>query len=338
MQYDLIFGKIVSQFRSDFMIKELYTQIKNKYNNREYVEVVKLVNQALCIPDFGFDRTIMYIYAYSLLMMQKEKEAMRVFEIIQKFDPNSNMLEMVSSTIQEWKRQQEIKMNAKEFYEGGNQLEEGLVVYIKGLSGFQSNVPPTKIAMKFPYLIWKIEGSRVFAFPLPPYKNHGYQISGFKYFKEIDRAAKPNLVSFDKKSISYISLKLDKKDYYQVLKDLYERFCIFGSLDSSPKNDFVLEMRKNLSIQAEDVICLFDASTREKKYYYLTHTDYEREVYLGAEITHVNGEIGLKSGVITEIPFSSFILEKANISLDNKKRLANALSTFGEDNQESIHR
>lgn len=129
------------------------------------------------------------------------------------------------------------------------------------------------------------------------------------------------------KTISTIRLWKKRSDYVSTINDLYQRYCIFGAINDIPKNHFVEVQEKLLKISVGDVIAVYDSISRMRCYYYILDIDKENSVYRVNRIGHMNGELYIKDKNVEEIPFAAYIMEKTIISLENQRRLNEAMSS-----------
>jgi len=315
------------------MISQIYTLIGEAFENGNYIQVVKLVDKALEIPEFGFNMNLLYKYGYSLLMVRRKKDGVRILKVILENDTNPHVLEKTREILKSWKKNQAIKLPIELYLSKGHKLQEGLAVYVRPDAKIESEIPLSEGSVSYLYLIWKIENDKIYAFPLKKYTSHGHILKAYKYFRKVDLAAVPKLVSFDVDSIMCVSMKLDTNDYVDTIKDLYERYCIFGTISCNSKNYFVQEKEKSLSINIGDIVAIYDPATRSKLYYSIIDIDTEQSIYRAFRIGHLNGELCLKGEYIEEIPFSTYIMEKTIISFENQTHLKEAISKWIDANR-----
>lgn len=300
---------------------DTYTAVGEAFDNKNYKLVIKLVREALEDPKFGFNMNLLYKYAYSLIMSYKLKEGLRVLNIIANNDTKAEMLSRVDFILSKIENRQIIKLYIKEYLKKGYELQPGLVVYLKSSEEIQNGDSNPSNNIKYPFMIWKVEGDTIYAFPIRRYINHGFYLSAYKYFKETNFTAYPKLAIFDRNNILKVDIQIDKFDYKCIIKDLYERTCVFGTINDYPKNNFVNECEQALAVTAEDIITLYDISNHTCKYYYIISVDEESRVYKGVAISHFNGNIYIKDEEIINIPMSMYIIEKIAISEDNRRKL-----------------
>lgn len=308
------------------MISEIYTAIGQAFDNRNYKQVIKLVREALTNPKFGFNMNLLYKYAYSLIMTYKVKEAIRVLKVIAKNDTKVEMLYKIEFILGKLEKKQVIKLYIKDYLKKGNKLEAGLVVYLKKQEDIQSKYPNFENNIRYPFMIWKVEGDKIYAFPIRKYMNHGFYISSNKYLTEANLACNPNLVIFEADAISKVDMQIDRIDFNNIIKDLYERLCVLGTINNSPKNHFVAELEKSLSVSVGDIVTIYNISNHVRTYYYIIEKDNESSTYKAIAISHLNGEIFIKNEDIIEIPFSAYIMEKVVVSEENKEKIKEAVS------------
>lgn len=300
---------------------DVYTEVGEAFDNKNYKLVIKLVRDALEVSNFGFNMNLLYKYAYSLIMSYKLKEGLRVFNIIAKNDIKAEMLSTVAFILGKIENKQVIKLYIKDYLKRGYELQPGLVVYLKSSEGIQNGDSNPRNNIRYPFMIWKVEEDKIYAFPIREYINHGFYLSAYKYLKEREFTVHPKLAIFNRDNIFKVDIQIDKSDYNHILRDLYKRSCVFGTINNYTKNYFVSELEKNLAISVEDVIVLYDISNHTCKYYYVVSIDEKAKIYKAVAISHLNGNIYIKDNEIIEIPMSIYIVEKVSISEDNRKRL-----------------
>lgn len=303
------------------MIEKLYREISEAFQNKKYYRVINLIEVALKIPNFGFNMSLLYKYGYSLMKTCNYEEGIKIYQIISAHDTNEKVKAFVKEVIEKYNKNQSLKLPITDYLAKGYKLESGVVVYLKenNEAGF-NNI--------FPYMIWKIESNKIYAFPIKFYRNHGYILSKKRYFKTRHETVIPELVSFSISDILSIDGKLEAFDYNNTLRDLYQRYCIFGTITNTPKNSFVTEMENKISISVGDIISLYDVNDHTYHYYYILEVNQEESQYKGIMINHIDGEIGIKNGNTIEIPFSSYIVDKLFISPENNKKLELAVSSL----------
>lgn len=312
------------------MIEELYTRIGQAFESENYYKVIKLVNKALKISEFGFNMQLLYKYGYSLIMSQKIKEGTEVLNFIALHDNNPHMLSQISRALTDLKRLTEVALPIEEYLSRGNELKAGLVVYLDSAESIENESPDSRNYINFQFMIWKLEGNRAYAFPIRRYEKYGYILKKSNYFKREDLTVRPDLLSFDINSITRIDFALNDFDYNLTIKDLYERQCVFGTINDAPKNHFIRELEQKIAINIGDIIALYNISNKYRSYYYVVDIDTENGVYKAVAISHSNGEIVLKSDIIEEIPFKSYIMEVVNVSNENKNSLNEAVQKIAE--------
>ncbi len=306
------------------MLKEIHEKIGEAYKNNNYFKVILLVEGALKNPKFGIDRNIMFQYASSLLRNHRVEDGIKVLRILKGLDKHPNMLKTVDKILERYDEQQKLKLPLEEYLAEGYKLEEGLTVFLKPDCKFLYEEDNHIKFLSRPFVIWKIVDDCIYAFPIEDRTTHGHILHAGRYFKNQDESVYPSLVSFRIEDISSIDRKLEPLDYTSVIKDLYERYCVLGSIENIPKSYFVTELEKNLQISVGDIITIYNSVDRVRRYYYIITVDETEGLYKGVAITHRNGEIYLKNTDIVEIPASAYIMGKLNVSEENRQKLEEA--------------
>lgn len=301
------------------MMSNIYNRVGQAFDAEDYNKVIELIEEALKISDFGFNMPLLYKYGYSLLKLNRIEEGLAIFKIIVKNDTKKNAVATIKLILNKWENKKEIKLPEHKYLKDRYPLEPGVAVYLKSDCEVTSENPNHQNMPYYNYLIWKIEGNTVYAFALEKRGNFGYGLEPIKYFKPLVLTANPSLVTFDLSSISKTDIKLDPLDYNWIIQDLYERYCILGTIHNLPKNLFVQEIEKKSSFSVGDIIAMYDINSRVRRYYYII--DINQDQYKGVAITHSNGEISLRSEEIVEIPSESYIMEKLEVSPENQTKL-----------------
>lgn len=318
-------------------IKELYQLMLKEFRNENNEKFIELFEYYTIFSNNALDKELMYKYAIALLKTNQEKEAMDILDVIFKISENSNIPSISDKKLYRigmklydrglYKESKKVFLkylelnkdadakyvnSAKGFlyeierYENGlfnkievsnylkdenNHIEEGMVVFIKpaaNINFFDNNRP---------FLIWKIEGNKVYAFPITT----NTDVSNPFYFEKEDepKYLYINIVEFLIDDISTIYRIIAKEYLLPILKNQYYRYC-----SDALKNDFVKEMEKSFNIEIFDIIKIKDNDSF--KYFLITNIDEEKEQYVVHEVINDNG-IYKPSNIFRTISFNEFI-------------------------------
>lgn len=304
------------------MIKYLNKAIKEASDKEEFYKVIDLANEALSIPNFGFTMETISRLGYSLIRVGKIAEGINLLQIIINKDTNDKFKEYTSNILKVAERLQQVQLPLKKYLEQGNILQEGVVIYLKdGREIAKDSASSSYLNSYMPYMVWKIEDNKVYGFPVKKYDNHGMCLRGHNYLIFQNCSVKPELVSFKLSDISKVYFEINKYDYQRVIRDLYERFCVFGSISNVSKNHFVTEMEQTLNIEIGNLIVLYNPQDRVRHYYYVMDIDTENGIYKCIQVTHRKGNITIKDEQVKEIPMSAYIMEKIPTTLENREKM-----------------
>ncbi|MBE6154945.1 MAG: hypothetical protein E7163_05205 [Firmicutes bacterium] len=210
------------------------------------------------------------------------------------------------------------KIYAEQYLKNKN-LEPGLIVFLK--FNTKLSTCDRKNVHKRPYLIWKVEGNIVYAFPITAINTS--RINDINISKDdTPKFLETEIVIFNKFDIETIYRKLNPEFLNEILEKQYYRYC-----HSYEKNDFVLDYEKKFNINLFDVIVVSDNNNLQKSYI-ITDIDSNKQLYKVREVIAEDTKyIGLSSNeetisfdefVYTRITFKNFFnLNKNNLFNEN---------------------
>lgn len=307
-----------------FILKSLEKQV-NKYDIaeeliKEYLFCFKpddaLILYNSRVKDFKDKSILIKIY----LLQGKVKEAKEVLEkllnggLINKDDKKIRKYQ--SDINNYYKYGSFIETEYLSFIKNGNKLEEGHVVFLKNSPvSFLSNFNDDKAA-KRPYLIWKIDGNKVYMFPMKNKCNsEDFIISKEKYHNSYqDRTIKDSMCITNFNNILTVKDKLYDEDYKLIINRAFKTLY-FG--DQRQLNESLEFMKHYIGdISNYDIIEYIDLKTRENKYYLVIEI-----INLDFKVVEVN----LKENIVLDYEIKNFnkykgIFNIIKIPEDQKKK------------------
>ena len=118
-----------------------------------------------------------------------------------------------------------------EYFRVDNELYQGDIIYASDVDEYYKNIDP--YALKRTYMIWKIEGEKIYAFPVT--NKIPKDIRRFKLFRQnylnfdSDRSVKDDLVIINKKDVEKVQERLPSNDYLNVLSNIYSGVIVSGN-------------------------------------------------------------------------------------------------------------
>jgi len=224
----------------------------------------------------------------------------------------------------------------------GYTLEPGHVIYVSKLrldyKENWANDDPKK--NERPYMIWKIEGDLLYAFPVTTQSNkYQYTFYSQNYAEQHpDRTLKDRLAVIRQCDITVVDDKINEKDFKEAMLAMYRStfFSCKGEYPISIKY-FMDETLRNMRANIGDVIIVNDFNTHKKIFYFVSDIDELKEKHKVFEIDYSFKPEGnyLQLGYID---LNMPILDTFSIQDDGIKQELLSLkpSTFDSDNMVGI--
>ena len=251
-------------------------------------------------------------------------------ELFKYFVENSNS-EFKNGSALEYIRKIELyKENSKLFLDVsysyfksmGCKLEPGYIICVdKVLDYYKENEfnDDPKIS-KRPYMVWRIEGNKIYAFPISTQvkrekddilKKEDYPVRNF------DRVALTGMVCLRENDVLTVIDKVNKEDYQEIINALYRSVCCMKDVPKVATQYFVKKMTEELVVLENDVIVVRDIQKKKQKYYYVIEKDKNRNKYKVIELEHEYKDFKIRDMKLSEISMKTPVL--SIIKLDKKQ-------------------
>lgn len=134
-----------------------------------------------------------------------------------------------------------ISMNFEYFIQN-NELQPGDIIYVSDVD--EEYKKKDSHALNRTYMIWKIKGRNVYAFPITtkiPEDIRYYKLYKQNYLNfNSDRVVKSDIVKISKGSIQKVQERLTQKDYNNVLSNIYSGIIVLGDEKNIKKKVYLL--------------------------------------------------------------------------------------------------
>ena len=218
-------------------------------------------------------------------------------------------------------KNQFIKMDYR-YFKIHNKLSEGDIFYTK----IEHDVPKEERRYCRPMMVWKVEGEKVYAFPLTKKTTRkdgrlkGYLICCDKYRNfDGNRSLKYDMVKVQEKDIGRVIERIDRHDYKELLRSVYSTIHRIGTPDVYEAGEKFLKEYK-FSLYPESIVDTFDEE-RNKKYYYLKTVDETKINGYGYELLLNEHVFLIKDGILKQIPEEETIISASQVSYHLKENL-----------------
>ena len=168
-----------------------------------------------------------------------------------------------------------ISMNFEYFIQN-NELQPGDIIYVSDVD--EEYKKKDSHALNRTYMIWKIKGRNVYAFPITtkiPEDIRYYKLYKQNYLNfNSDRVVKSDIVKISKGSIQKVQERLTQKDYNNVLSNIYSGIIVQGDKDKYKMAEpFMNEMYNNFQIEKNDTIVAYNREEKRAKNYIVVNQD-----------------------------------------------------------------
>ena len=189
-----------------------------------------------------------------------------------------------------------IETDYESFIRNGNELAAGHIIYLKHEPDSIADVREDEKCANRPYMIWKIEGKKLFLFPVTTVvKPNSYVLLKKNYPNSIgDRTIKDRLCTTSLNNVLSVSDKLREFDYNTVISNIYKSTYFSRSSENKKSNDtFMREYHRE--VEKYEVIKIVDLSSKNKRYYLVLDVNdkYYEVIELNDECNVISNKVGL---------------------------------------------
>lgn len=157
-----------------------------------------------------------------------------------------------------------IQISYSRYKSYGKSLKPGQIIYFRGKDIVSSD---SKVNYR-PYLIWKVDGNKIYCFPVTTQirrEDINYILRKEKYPNYgFDRMIKENILCIDEKDVDKIIDEITPYDYDRVIDRIYKLHCYKNKMDDY---GFVLEEANKLGVKKDDIIIIYDTQNQQRNFY-----------------------------------------------------------------------
>lgn len=183
-----------------------------------------------------------------------------------------------------------IKIDYKYFKKNNHALEPGYII-----RGFVEEEKYRKIDPKYDkrtYLIYKIEGEKIYVFPVTDKTktNNGYKIGYVLYEQDYqnfdgDRTVKNRVVTIKENKVESVVERITPEDLALTIKSVYRGTLIHETNQIQKENKkFINEMKESFEIEKNDILAVFNKEDRKLHFYYITSIDKKNKSFYTVEL------------------------------------------------------
>lgn len=313
-----------------------YTEVEYDYekarmyiraNDLEKAELLlEKCNRKINKPRYYFDRAKTY------LQQGKYEEALKYFNECIKVCKDKKLTELALNNIQKINRYfcdgTFVEINYKYFKEKGFVIEPGYIVYAKKIENIPYDPNYDKYQQyRIPYLIWKIEDNKCYAFPVTTKirSDYAYVLSNENYpNSNFDRTIKDRLVCIEENNIEQVVEHINKRDFYNIINYMYtNQYMAYKRNELDSDNFFLSTMMQEFDIQKYDIILTYNIENKCIEDYFVVDETHEK--YLTIKVDFNDGVYTVGNFDIKEFEKNEFILNDLKISLEQKQKLISEL-------------
>lgn len=223
-----------------------------------------------------------------------------------------------------------------EYFRIDNELYQGDIIYASDVDEYYKNIDP--YALKRTYMIWKIEGEKIYAFPVT--NKIPKDIRRFKLFRQnylnfdSDRSVKDDLVIINKKDVEKVQERLTSNDYLNVLSNIYSGIIVSGNEEKKQMmKKFIDEMYNDFNIEENDIIVAYKKEDKSAKNYLVLDMDEDNLYCLELIVTRTKAE-PVNYNIKTINKRNELLRKNTSIKMD--KRYNNKISDVKEKNKQKV--
>ena len=163
-----------------------------------------------------------------------------------------------------------------EYFRLKHELSEGDIIYVSDVDENYKSID--SYSLKRTYMVWKIEGETVYAFPVTnkiPKDIRCYKLFRQNYLNfDSDRTVKADMVVINKKYIQKVQERLTREDYLNVLSNIYSGIIVLGDEEKKQQmQPFMDEIYNSFNIEINNVIVAYDREEKKAKNYLVIDMD-----------------------------------------------------------------
>ena len=164
-----------------------------------------------------------------------------------------------------------------EYFKLKYELYQGDIIYVSDVDDYYKSIDPC--ALSRTYMIWKIEGEKIYAFPVTnriPKEIKRYRIFRQNYLNfDTDRTIKDDIVIINAKAVKRVQERLTREDYLNVLSNIYSGLIVYGGQNNSQLKEFMEEMFNSFCIKKNNIIVAYKREEKKAKNYLVMDMDDE---------------------------------------------------------------
>lgn len=208
------------------------------------------------------------------------------------------------------------------FEHSGQTLLPGYIIYVDRVrDGYEENRYNQDDQKRMhPYMIWQIEGDKIYAFPvsitMDKYQ-YIFKSEDYSYFYP-DRRLKDTLVCLNKRDATSVYGKITDEDYKLAISLMYKNIYFAQKGQIKPNSKYFMEtMLKNEIASLGDVIVIYDFETHTERHFYVFAIDEKNQKYKTIEI---DTSLSPVEEDFTEVLFDKSQLIQNVIHIDDEKQ------------------
>ena len=216
-------SRILKKAENEFIKAGLTNTVLNAY-----IRCFKLEEAERVISENGIDNLDQLLLIDLYLLEGKIEEAKLETKIIRKNnildEKQKERLNKYEKTIYNYEYKNAlIETEYSHFLKNGNELEVGHIVFLKEKPEIDYRASQDARAINRSYMIWKIDGEKLYLFPVSGVCKEGYKLYHQKYPNSIgDRVIKNNSCTTYKNNVLSVKDKVLNEDLKLILRTIYD--------------------------------------------------------------------------------------------------------------------
>lgn len=202
-------------------------------------------------------------------------------------------------------------------------LEPGHVIYVDKVR-YRDNINQDPKCDRRPYMIWKIDGEKIYCFPIASSINKRYKYVLYaRNYPHIgfDRIVKDTLVCVSCRDVTKVIDKIRDDDYESVIQNIYNSIC-YNDDRKNTNQLFINSVLKNFNVDNYDILSIYDVKLKKIRLYFIINKDIKNKKYKTIEVKYnENGELEVVNYNIDIISFEESVLNVTKLEQDLKNKL-----------------